>query len=1390
MHPRSRLFPLLCASALGLACGGHARAETIFALTENAHLLQLGTDGKLRAEQTIRTPVDSRHLRDIRLADIDPGHDGRELVVIRDDNHIETYPSPIGSNDDLRRLRFQHLSKAASGGLGAFTVETGVNDSVPKIVTLRRTDNGGTRLMTHAFPPDAGIHLPVIDDLGAASAVRLKGWELAAFDPASAAFVVATKNGEYERCAMPPSPPSSTNITGRFKLAPGDSLQAVALRGERLYAITAQHLLISQTISRTSTPANISQSRLTAGYNIVAMFVDDSPRPDLARQEVTWSRPDASAYQYADVASLISAPFSTANQPPPLFLPDAGKEGLVRGTHITIPAPKTPGLITIPLDLALPDDTEAIAVWLQAPTPGDHTVRFVLGDANGTFVVTEGDPEGVPATPAQWGVRYSTEARFNDWTLRQSYLTGKHRSLTLHRIEIATKQTAGHIVLCGPRIISQATPRSEATLVWKLKDFITPKQSSVNWTATHYYEYGYDRPALLQPLAWLQSLHGKDQAATAALSDSLEILLRAADGTPRQSWTLRGDELANPIALPRAPEGSWFIGLKARNKRDALVAQARLVYQVLRDDRGGTAFAHPEKNGTPSAVPERPFMLTSIIRDGASTQTGSPLQASLVVNPLDGWSDWPLTASWTIHTVDGATVAHETAAITRTTLSIPLRLPAEQPGAYIVTAQLVDASGTRLDQMEETYGVGALPDANSRTVGHRRPPLNYGAVVSISLAGTHHDPDQIKRLPTDTLPELTYWSKTAGMAGGVLQNWQGTVEPIKGCYQWRFFDAEFSQARSQGIDAIWTGIGFAGDNVPEWLWFEELLDQHQQTIHAEYHYVSPFGPRFRDARNQATADLLARYRDDPTLAGVMIYSGPSEGYLTDTGPMIADYSPAALTAFTAYLKNRYNSDLEKLNQHWGSAYRTWTEVAPPLPDWSQPRESSRAWWDFHCFKADWILRDLGGFFARSRAAAPDLPLMSYGKEGFGGTGRLAPVFRQNRIRYTNGGGETLASYVQTSIMRNHGVPANPEGHYVMPNIGSVSMVIANSLFAGQYQGQNIMWGLVWAKTPHAGVPEYAAVARLTSAIDRHSKEMNLTQPIQPWAAYFGSTRAMLESRSFRNPLNNEANLLAGISGGQLHNLCSWVDDGSELAALNRYRLIVDSGAHVLAPESLPILLDYVAAGGTFVATTDTARYLAGNPAEANALLYAQLGAVRIDRSVQADGAGDATQSLSLSRLDKIEWKARLPHPPKALFATTDGQPLVWEVPYGRGRFLILCGAPDWSKSAGWVQNLANTTVGPQPYSIEGERLVARPLRGPDADYVVFVAMMPDRGLNHTAKTLEAATKVRVAIKGLPAELSEAKELITDETHTVSAGVLDFETTPGMVRIIKIPHSTP
>ena len=91
--------------------------------------------------------------------------------------------------------------------------------------------------------------------------------------------------------------------------------------------------------------------------------------------------------------------------------------------------------------------------------------------------------------------------------------------------------------------------------------------------------------------------------------------------------------------------------------------------------------------------------------------------------------------------------------------------------------------------------------------------------------------------------------------------------------------------------------------------------------------------------------------------------------------------------------------------------------------------------------------------------------------------------------------------------------------------------------------------------------------------------------------------------------------LQGVATQAMHQPCAWVDDTSELAALSRYPLIVDTHSKVLTKQSIDVILDYVKQGGTFVASAYTGRYQPGSDAATDTLMR-QLGVVQINTTEQ------------------------------------------------------------------------------------------------------------------------------------------------------------------------------
>lgn len=1008
----------------------------------------------------------------------------------------------------------------------------------------------------------------------------------------------------------------------------------------------------------------------------------------------------------------------------------------------------------VELKVALPEGTRTLGAWYKG-MPDDRVSFMLRTPDGGKIALREGEEMG--RSQKFRFDSYSPPGVIDGWTLRQVYLDEVPEGTSLEGLKISGNR-AGKRAITGVHI-SEGNPSRAARSVWKIKDFDPTRPSSITWTAIDYYEYGWERPAILRACGWMKMLGVPDLA-------SLEVLMKDTDGRALWRENLTDRQVRKDLALPRLAEGTYFVDLTARNSQGVFLKEGRFVYQVLREE------------GEVLPLPEAPAQVRLHIEEGKPILRVGEETAITFSAPKDEGTNPARKIVWKLTEYDGTKIREAETQLEEGKTEILLKAPYE--GVFSFQADLLNEEGEKVGQFSELVGTQPLPRKEAQTA----EKAVGKDVFSLSLISTHFDPMLMPRLPVDTLPDLVQLTKDAGMTPGFIVKWN-EFEPLRGMYQWKATDRLIELAKETGQQA-WLGVGFTGDTLPEWLWFEELMDQDQMTIQASYHYVTPFGPNFTAAQATMLQDLITHYRTNTDVQGYVVYAGPSEGFLTDTPPSISDYSPAARQAFRDYMRKICGDDIEVLNRRWQTHFADWDGMEPPQPDWSREWESSTAWLDFHQFKSDFVFERLTVLTRLARASDPVKPMMAYGKEGFGSTGRLAHIFAESNFRYTNGGGESMASYVQTCIMRNHDVAANPEGHYVMPNLGSVAMVAANSIWAGRYEGQNIMWGLVWAKTPHVGVREYAQIAKLGAALQAHEQELFQTQAMQPWAGYFDGLQSMLQSRSFRTALYPETVELMQAAGERMHNLCSWVDDDSSLEAMSAYRVLVDSGAKVLQRESLERLLQYVEAGGTLVASTETARYLAGTEAPVDALVRTLAGeSVTIGKNQTAQ---DTKGGLALKRLDTIAWKPD--SQAKPMIVDAEGRVLLYSIPVGKGKVLLACGKMDFRRSASFLQRVVDEGTSTRvPYQWEAEGVVTRPLTGPDADYLPFVLGTPDRGLNHKVETLENLPSRKVRVTGLPSSLSEVTELLSGMRIPVVKGTLTGEFMPGMIYILKIPKTS-
>ncbi|MFG0249824.1 MAG: beta-galactosidase, partial [Phycisphaeraceae bacterium JB051] len=809
---------------------------------------------------------------------------------------------------------------------------------------------------------------------------------------------------------------------------------------------------------------------------------------------------------------------------------------------ITIDASKP--VTTLPVNLTLPQGSFGIGLWINAGK--GTTVSFELSDGTKTITLVDGQLQGQAMAKRQSGMT----TVYKNWTLRRAHWLEPSNNMVLKTITIQQSRPTGSLQLGGLLATVNGADPYRANRVWKLKDYVLPKPSSLNWTAIAYHEYGFGTDAVIRPAVF-------DDILNCPVTATLRVTLTDSFDRPIQTDWYQPHALKSGLTLPRLPKACYFLLIDRFNHAGHLLRSSRMVYQVLRDDALPVDLPMTEIENA-----HDPMWVDGYVADGPSGKVGQPCELTVHAQPI--FKRLPKTDKlmlrWSVTDTTGMNWDYGRVAISRDQPAAQITVPSSRGGGYDLTLRWDEPSGAMVDQRVIRYGIEDTrpfepphaEDVSMRREQHR-PML-------MDMYSTHSDPSQYARLPQGSLVSRVAATYATGITPRLGVPWVD-FEPVPGCYQWHIVERYLGYAQMSG-KPVGIGLGFAGDSIPQWLWFEELMSQDQQTIHAGYHYVTPMGDRFAKALIRANEAFLKRYKNDWRLAGFHYYAGPSEGFLTDTPPDVSDYSPDARAKFQAYLADKYQQ-IENLNKAWQTQYESFDSIAIPQPNWDQPVETSRPWTDFHFFKVDFVSTRLDQLQSRARAIDPDHIMMMYGKEGFGPTGALAKVYRKNHFRYSNGGGETVMAYVQSSIMQSAGVDVQCEGHYVQPNLGSVTRTAANAILAGSYTGHNQMWGLVWAKKAHEKVPEYQAINQFNAAIAKVSDELNQLQLATPWAGYHAAHQDILTGRSFRMQGSQALMALQGLSTNVMHQPCAWVDDTSERAALSRYPLIVDTHSKVL-----------------------------------------------------------------------------------------------------------------------------------------------------------------------------------------------------------------------------------
>jgi hypothetical protein len=202
------------------------------------------------------------------------------------------------------------------------------------------------------------------------------------------------------------------------------------------------------------------------------------------------------------------------------------------------------------------------------------------------------------------------------------------------------------------------------------------------------------------------------------------------------------------------------------------------------------------------------------------------------------------------------------------------------------------------------------------------------------------------------------------------------IEMKKGEYDFRYYDKLIDKIAAQGVKVL---LRINAMDMPSWLYLER--DENGKCIYTQRDYegkdiINPSytgGSRAgfisfanEEARKYAldftravVEHFTERYKDYPGGNPIYMYAsnfshcGEMEYYFNYTS---SDYSPAAITAFRNWLKNRY-ADISLLNERWNASYTSFDQAEAPMITDSTATVQEMDWLEYRAYEQGRIIKD-------------------------------------------------------------------------------------------------------------------------------------------------------------------------------------------------------------------------------------------------------------------------------------------------------------------------------------------------------------------------------------------------------------------------------------------------
>ena len=156
------------------------------------------------------------------------------------------------------------------------------------------------------------------------------------------------------------------------------------------------------------------------------------------------------------------------------------------------------------------------------------------------------------------------------------------------------------------------------------------------------------------------------------------------------------------------------------------------------------------------------------------------------------------------------------------------------------------------------------------------------------------------------------------------------LEPQEGVYDFAWLDRAVALAAKYNLKVI---MCTSTATPPVWLsrkYPEILLQNEDGSIldHGARQHASFASPLYRKLAYRMIEQLARHYGNDPRIIGWQLDNEPAVQF---------DYNPQAELAFRDFLRQKYNNDIHKLNNAWGTAF--WSEVYSSFDEITLPKRA-------------------------------------------------------------------------------------------------------------------------------------------------------------------------------------------------------------------------------------------------------------------------------------------------------------------------------------------------------------------------------------------------------------------------------------------------------------------